>query len=239
MELRCIIIDDEAYAIARLEELVQASPGVVHVKSFDNAFDAMNYLHHEGHIDLIFSDIGMPFINGIEAAKLLKPYCDFLVFITGHRDYGEESYEVGVDGYLLKPLIKLKFIQLVQRLLNSKEKEEHKDLNRRSMLMKGNSKNNYLNVHHDEIIYVKAMSNYVKVITEEGLQTTHLTLTEMERKLEHVPQFLRIHRSVIISFNYVKEIEGFNIILKNKEKFTVGRSYKKLFEDFLKKRIAG
>ena len=87
MEMKCIIIDDEHHTITHIAELITITPGVTHEKSFDNAFDALTYLHDLKHVDIVFLDIEMPQINGIEAAKLLWSYCDFLVLITAHTGY--------------------------------------------------------------------------------------------------------------------------------------------------------
>jgi len=239
-ELKCIVIDDEPYSITQIEELISATPGVTHEQSFENAYDAMNYLHQHKHIDVILSDIGMPFINGIEGAKLLKPYCDYLIFITGHRDYAEESFEVGVDGYLLKPLRKLKFIQQIQRLIASKLpllSATRKDDN--FVLIKGGLKNNYLSLQYENVMYIKAMSNYIQVFTRDKVFTSYHTLSDMEEALKDRTEFLRINRSEILSFNHVTQIDGFRIMLHNGTKFSVTRSYKKKFEEFLNNRLPG
>ncbi|WP_316800210.1 LytTR family DNA-binding domain-containing protein [Pedobacter frigidisoli] len=239
-ELRCIVIDDEPYSITQIEDLISATPGVIHEHSFENAYDAMNYLHQHKHIDVILSDIGMPFINGIEGAKLLKPYCDYLIFITGHRDYAEESFEVGVDGYLLKPLKKLKFIQQIQRLIASKLpllSVTTKDDN--FVLIKGGLKNNYLSLQYENVMYIKAMSNYIQVFTRDKVFTSYHTLSDMEEALKDRTEFLRINRSEILSFNHVTQIDGFRIMLHNGTKFSVTRSYKKKFEEFLNNRLPG
>lgn len=238
-ELKCIVIDDEPYSITQIEELIMATPGVRHEQSFENAYDAMHYLHQNKHIDLILSDIGMPFINGIEAAQLLKPYCDFLVFITGHRDYGEQSFEVGVDGYLLKPLKKVKFIQQVQKLLAIKDHVAETVKNDKFILVKGGLKHNYVSIECDKIVYIKALSNYIQVYSENGVQTTYLSLSEMDAALKEKQEFLRINRSEIISFNYVKNIDGLQILMSDGKRFTVSRTFKKSFEEFLKRRIPG
>ncbi|TCD05862.1 response regulator transcription factor [Pedobacter frigidisoli] len=236
-ELKCIVIDDEPYSITRIEELILVTPGVTHEQSFENAYDAMNYLHNHKHIDLILSDIGMPYINGIEAAQLLKPYCDFLVFITGHRNYGEESFEVGVDGYLMKPLKRIKFIQQIQKLLAIREQAHELTRDDKFILVKGSLKNNYVTIECDKITHVKALSNYIQVFSTAGVQTTYLSLTEMDSLLRNKTSFLRINRSEIISFNYVKNIDGLQILMSDGNKFSVSRTYKSSFEDFLKKRI--
>jgi DNA-binding LytR/AlgR family response regulator len=238
-ELKCIVIDDEPYSITQIEELISITPGVTLEQSFDNAYDAMNYLHHHRHIDLILSDIGMPYINGIEAAKLLKPYCEFLIFITGHRDYGEESFEVGADGYLLKPLRKLKFIQQIQRLLATRITVPSTKKHDSFVLVKGGLKHKYLSIQYEKVMYFKAMSNYIQVFLLDKVLISYHTITDMEEAIQERSEFLRINRSEIISFNHVKQIDGFHILMHNGNKFTVTRSYKKKFEAFVKDRLPG
>ncbi|MDN3588050.1 LytTR family DNA-binding domain-containing protein [Pedobacter aquatilis] len=238
-ELRCIVIDDERYSIDRLEELIAITPGIIHDKSFENAYDAMRYLHQAQHIDLIFSDIGMPFINGIEAAKLLKPYCSYLVFITGHREYGEESFEVGADGYLMKPLQKLKFTQQIQKLIEKKKSVSATKQHDNFVLVKGGLKNNYLSLQYEKIMYIKAMSNYIQVFSKDSVNTSYHTLTDMETTLKERSEFLRINRSEIISFNHVRQLDGYQIVLTGGQKFTVSRSYRNKFETYVRNRLPG
>ncbi len=239
MELKCIVIDDEPYSLEQIEGLISATPGVTHVQSFENAYDAMNFLHIHKHIDLIISDIGMPFINGIQAAELLKPYCDYLIFITGHRDYAEESFEIGVDGYLLKPLTKLKFVRQIQRLLAIRFVKPGTKKDDSFVLVKGGLKSNYLSVQYESIMYIKAMSNYIQVFLTDRILTSYHTLTDMEKAISERTEFLRINRSEIISFNYVKQIDGNLISQNNGSKFTVSRSYKKKFDEFIRNRLPG
>lgn len=239
MELRCIVIDDEPYSRTQIEELILATPGVIHEHSFENAYDAMNYLHHNKHIDLILSDIGMPFLNGIEAAELLKPYCDFFIFITGHRNYAEESFEVGVDGYLLKPLRKLKFIQQIQRLLATKVIEPSTRKDDSFVLVKGGLKSKYLTIQYEKVMYIKSMSNYIQIFLTDKRLTSYHTLTDMAEALKERSEFLRINRSEIISFNHVKQIDGYHILLENGITFNVTRSYKDKFEEFVRHRLPG
>jgi len=237
-ELRCIVIDDEPYSVTQIEELITATPGVTHEQSFDNAYDAMTYLYQNKHIDLILSDIGMPYINGIEAARLLKPHCEFLIFITGHRDYGEESFEVGADGYLLKPLRKLKFMEQIQRLLATRMPVANKK-NDSFVLVKGGLKHKYLSIQYDKVMYIKAMSNYIQIFSVDKVLISYHTMNDMEKTIAERSEFLRISRSEIVSFNHVKQIDGHQILLDNGEKFTVTRSYRLKFEAFVNNRLPG
>ena len=238
-QLRCIVIDDEPYSIMQIEEMITSTPGIIHEQSFENAYDALKYLHDNKRVDLILSDIGMPFINGIEAAGLLKPYCDFLIFITGHRGYAEESFEIGVDGYLMKPLRKVKFIQQIQKLLASRFLDPVIRKDDSFVLVKGGLKSNYISIQYNNVLFIKAMSNYIQVFLVDKVQTSYHTLSDMEHALRGRSELLRISRSEIISFNHVKQIDGFHIVMDNGTKFSVTRSYKVKFEQFIKNRLPG
>ncbi len=239
MELKCVIIDDEQYILNQIEELISLTPGVIHEKSFDNAYDALTYSHNQKHVDIVFLDIEMPQINGIEAAKLLRPYCDFLVFVTGHVEYGAESFEIGVDGYLLKPVSEVKFIQQVQRLLETKSNEASTKNPDNFLLVKGGAKHKYLSIPLAKILYIKSMSNYIQVFLTDEEHISYHTLKHVEEAIRDRTEFLRINRSEIISFNHVKQVDGYQILMNNGKKFTVSRSYKNKFDEFLRSRLPG
>lgn len=239
MEMKCIIIDDENHSRNQIEELIAISPGVSHERSFDEAYGALSYLHQQNHIEVVFLDIEMPKINGIEAAKLLRPYCDFLIFVTGHLDYGAQSFEIGVDGYLLKPVSEVKFIRQVQRLLAIKSQQPTLKNPNNFLLIKGGSKHKYISIKFDEILYIRSMSNYVRIFQTDEQHITYHTLKHIEEALWERTEFLRINRSEIVSFNHVKQVDGYQITLNNGEKFMVSRSYKVKFDEFLRGRLPG
>ena len=236
-ELSCIVIDDEPYGIIMAEDLIEQTPGTRLQKSFDNAFDALTYLYSHGPVDVVFCDISMPFINGIEAAKLLNVHCRFLIFITAHRDYGAETYEVNADGYLLKPLMKIKFMEQVNKLLNEKEKSDKLFKDEKILLIKGSLKNTYVSVVYEEILYIKAMANYIQIYVTDGIRTTYMGLNDVERALKGNRSFLKINRSTIISTSKIDHIDGYTVFMKNSRKFTVGRTYKHPFNEFISKRV--
>lgn len=239
MELKCITIDDEDYSLTQLEELILMTPGVAHLKSFNNAYHALTYLHDQKHVDVVFLDIEMPQISGIEAAKLLRPYCNFLIFVTGHAEYGAQSFEIGVDGYLLKPVSEVKFIQQVQRLLETKSFEPSIKNPDTFLLVKGGSKHKYISIQFDKILYIRSMSNYVRIFSIDEEHITYHTMKHIEEAIHERTEFLRINRSEIISFNHVKQVDGYQILLNNGDKFMVSRSYKNKFDEFLRNRLPG
>jgi len=239
MEMKSIVIDDEDYSQNQIEELIAITPGVVHEKSFNNAYEALIYLHDQNHIDIVFLDIEMPQISGIEAAKLLRPYCDFLVFVTGHAEYGAESFEIGIDGYLLKPVSEVKFIRQIQRLLEKRSNEPSTKNPDNFLLVKGGAKHKYVSIQLDQVLYIKSMSNYVRFFSTDEEHITYHTLKHIEEAIQERTEFLRINRSEIVSFNHVKQVDGYQILLNNGDKFMVSRSYKNKFDEFLRNRLPG
>ncbi|MEH3114498.1 LytR/AlgR family response regulator transcription factor [Pedobacter terrae] len=239
MEIKCIIIDDENHTLIHIAELITLTPGITHEKSFDNAFDALTYLHIQKHVDIVFLDIEMPQIHGIEAADLLRPYCDFLVLITAHTDYGVQSFEIGADGYLLKPVSEVKFIRQVQRILEARSRKPINRNPERFLLVKGGSKHKYVSIPLDQVLYIKSLSNYIQIFLKDGQHISYHTLKHVEESLRDRTEFLRINRSEIISFNYVKQVNGYQILLHNGDKFMVSKSYKSQFDIFLRNRLPG
>jgi two-component system LytT family response regulator len=236
MELSCVVIDDEPSGITMVEDLIFQTAGTALRSSFDNAFDALNYLHAHGPVDVVFSDISMPFINGIEAAKLLDEHCKFLIFITAHRDYGPEAFEVNANDYLLKPLMKARFLALVHKLLKEKSKNEDQFKDDRFLLIKGSLKNNYLNVRSEHILYIKALANYIQIYELDEIKTTYMGLIDVERALKGNHAFLKINRSTIIAVNKIDHIDGYTVVMNDQARFTVGRQFKPVFNEFLSKR---
>ncbi|RZJ86050.1 MAG: response regulator transcription factor, partial [Chryseobacterium sp.] len=180
-ELNCIIIDDEPHALVELEELIEQVPGIRLEHSFSNARDAITYLHGSGKIDVIFSDINMPSVSGIDAANVLQSYCDFLVFVTAYRDYALEAIKAKVYGYLMKPL---RYVDFVNQVIEIRAQVEESTIEVDDFIfLKGDHKNNYFKVMCHDIIYIKGMLNYVQVITAKEKHITYSLLGDIEREL--------------------------------------------------------
>lgn len=237
MTLRCILIDDEPYALVQLEELIALIPGLSVIGSFENAFDAINYLHNNAHVDIVFCDISMPFINGLEAGKILNGYCQFLIYITAHREYGAEASELNAAGYLLKPIRKVKFIEKIEDvILKIKNTKQHIS-NEQFLYLKGSLKNNYISISYDRIMYIQSESNYISVKTIEGNHLSYMSLGQIEKHIGHRTEFVRINRSTILSMFFFDHVDGYTIYLKDKSSFTIGRSHRAPFFDFLKSKL--
>ncbi|WP_316757421.1 response regulator transcription factor [Pedobacter aquatilis] len=230
------MIDDEPAGVTMVEDIVEQTFGIRLCKSFDNAFDALIFFQTNGPVDVIFLDIDMPFINGIEAAKLLNPYCTFLIFVTAHREYGPEAFEVNADGYLLKPLMKSRFLELMDKLRRSKIEKANSQKDNRYLLVKGSLKNTYTNIWAEGILYIKAMANYIQIFLSGAVKTTQMGLNAIEKALEGNPAFLKINRSTIIAVDKISTIDGYSVIMNDQAAFTVGRKYRNAFNEFVMKK---
>jgi DNA-binding LytR/AlgR family response regulator len=199
------------------------------IETFQNALDAYNYLE-TNDVDVVFLDVEMPKMGGIELLKSLKK-SPMVVMITSHEEFALESYEYNVTDFLKKPAewsrflktiekIRKEFLDLAAQLLESSDQEH--------VFIKTDSKLVQLNL--SQVLWVEALGNYIRVHTEEDKYTVLSTMKEIEAKLPP-KDFIRVQRSFIIRVDKVKAIEDNYIIIKDKE-IHIGKSYK---EDFNKR----
>lgn len=236
MTMTCIVIDDEPHAIVELSDLIAEVPHLNLLRTFPDAKQAIAYLQEVGHVDIIFSDISMTVLNGIEAAEIISNHCHFLVYVTAYREFALEAFGAKADGYLLKPVSYLAFRQQVEDL-NSKfldiiklQKDEHQFL-----FIKGGQKSSYIKIKYSDIVYIEALLNYIMIYTTTGHEITYIGLKAMEDKLKHMDVFFRINKSIIISLNYLDRVDGNIARLSRGESYQIGDKYKSVFLDFLRR----
>ncbi|MDC1161981.1 LytTR family DNA-binding domain-containing protein [Tenacibaculum sp.] len=228
--LRCIIADDEPIARQILEGYVQEIPNLHLVASCKNAFEVMEMLEKE-KIDLLFLDINMPKLSGLSLLKTMRVKPEVII-TTAYSEYAVEGFELSVTDYLLKPFSLERFLQAVLKVKQKEEKREVKAVEEikekaKSIFVKSDKK--IVKVNFEAISHVEAYGNYVKIFTEK-MTLTSQTLTELLEKLPD--NFLRIHKSFLINFDFLKLIDGNQIVLQNELKLPIGKSYRK---DVLKK----
>lgn len=222
--LKCVIADDEPIARQILENYLKDIANLELVASCKNAFEVMEILRKQP-IDVLFLDINMPKLSGISLLKSLQEKPEVII-TTAYPEYAIEGFELSVTDYLLKPFSIERFLQAilkVQQKLQIKpvittkiEKKEH------SIFVKSDKK--LIKLNFDEIYYIEAYGNYVKIFTDEMILTAQ-TLSDFIEKLSS--NFIRVHKSYIINFTHLKLIEGNQIILQNNKKLPIGKSYKK------------
>lgn len=227
--LRCLVADDEPIARQIIEKYIQDIPYLELVFSCKNAFEVMEVLEKES-IDLLFLDINMPKFSGISLLKSLSKKPE-VVITTAYSEYAIEGFELSVADYLLKPFSFERFLQAVLKVKQKGEKVKEVVQIKESVVAEKSefifvkSDKKIVKLNFNEINYVEAYGNYIKIYTESMILTSQ-TLSEFLEKLPD--NFLRIHKSFIINFEKLKMIDGNQIILENDSKLPVGKSYRKL-----------
>ena len=228
-QIRCIAIDDEPMALEKLDAYIGKVPFLQLVALCESPFEAMPFLT-EQQVDAMFIDINMPDLNGMDFIASL-PVRPLIVFTTAYAEYAVTSYQFAAVDYLLKPFDFATF----QRAANKLYKQ---------LAIAGNVEANdddtiyvkvdyrYVNVRIADIIYVKGMSEYVRLFVGGGKPlTAYITMKQLK---EHLPShFLQVHRSYIVNMRQVREIERMRIVIDEDTRIPVGENYKKEFLDYL------
>ena len=222
MDLKAIIIDDEPLAINILKNYVEQVKELQLVSTFSNAVDASTFLQsHE--VDIIFLDIHMPILDGLEFIKTLHE-APMVVITTAHEEFALESFELEVIDYLVKPIPFPRFLKSVNRIF--KLKQHHGDRGSThehpSIFVKVDKKK-LQKIYLDEIVVVESLKVYIRIKTTTGKYIVHKTLSSFTEELP-ADQFIRIHRSFTISIDKVQVVEGNSLEIDN-TRYTIGRSY--------------
>jgi len=229
MNLKCVIIDDEQHAIDVLTDHIAEMPGLTLIKTFTSPIVALTEISPLDEIDLLFMDIDMPGLNGLELAKSIRDSAKYLIFTTAHPDYALQAFDVQSDQYLLKPISFAKFALGIDRIL---KKEASNALNtanepeQSALYIKGDHKYAFSNIAIEDILYIKALQNYIQIITKSETHTTYLTLKEIEKALEN-HSFIRVNKSNIVAKASIKKVDGNIIRLVNNEMIQIGKATKK------------
>lgn len=207
--IKAIIVDDEPLALEVLETYISQVPDVTLVKKCNNAFEANEALKQHD-IDLMFLDIQMPQLSGVEFVKTLSnpPY---VIFTTAYPDYAVEGFELNAVDYLLKPISLERFMKAVNKVsaklqAKSTDKETEKpDANDDFFFVKADKK--LVKVNFDDILYIEGLKDYVIIRLETGRVITLQTMKSLEDRLP-THKFKRIHRSFIVNIKRINAILG-------------------------------
>lgn len=242
--IKCIAIDDEPLALNQLTGYISRVPFLQLVRSCQDAFEAMQALADE-EIDLMFIDINMPDLNGLDFVRslIVKP---LVIFTTAYSEYAVEGFKVDAVDYLLKPfefqdLLKASDKARKQFEYQSKEgAESEADLlsNDRSLFVKSESK--VVRIDIADIRYVEGMSEYVRIFTDTSCKPV-VTMLSMRKIEERLPSqvFMRIHRSYIVNLQKIKEVARLRVIFDANTYIPVGDSYKEQFTEYINKMCLG
>lgn len=232
MKLNCIIIDDESLARKYLKDYVSKVPFLEFSGEFNSPLKAMEIIS-SGNIDLIFLDIEMPEITGIDFLKS-QQHIPQVILTTAYREYALDGYELNITDYLLKPFSFDRFLKavnkanLLHQTKNSQIKSKSEEYNQADfhvdyLIIHANKK--YYKVNYSDLIYMEGQKAYVTFYTgRNGKITALASLRELEEKLP-IKKFIRIHKSYIVSVDHMDSLEG-NQLSVSGEKLPVGKNYK-------------
>jgi DNA-binding LytR/AlgR family response regulator len=237
MKTRCLIIDDEPLARGLMRNHIEKLESLELVGECSDAMKAVEVLRNH-KVDLMFLDIQMPQITGIEFLKTLKNPPQVII-TTAYRDYAIEGFELDVVDYLLKPITFERFLKSVNKYFQGSGREdalqdEPSSVNPQSeahIYVKENKR--MVKVHLNDILYIEGLSEYVKIYTPAKKIVTKTSMTNMEEKLPG-NEFLRIHKSYIVSLPKIDAFTSVSIEIEGKE-LPVGRSYKEKVATVLQK----
>lgn len=247
MTLTCIIVDDEPLAVKLLESFVAKTPDLELLGSFTDSVEAINTIKQQKP-QLLFLDIQMPDLNGMELAHML-PEGTRVIFTTAFKEYAFESYEVSALDFLLKPIRYNKFIAAVEKarewfgLRGEKTQEAEQSPAPQMSTPNGNNSlflkvdGEYRQVALDKILYVSGMKDYVMFYLEGERKPliTHLTMKAVEDMLP-TNQFMRVHRSYIVALNKIRSVDRNDCIYIGDEIIRVTEAFREGFQNFLQSR---
>lgn len=235
--LRTCVVDDEPLAAQLLSKYVTETPFLTLSGSFASAQDAVKSVV-SGDIDLVFLDINMPQLNGLEFARIIPDSCR-IVFTTAYEKYAIEGFRVNALDYLLKPISYEEFLTAAKKALNSFAVAETKTGNneKRSIIVK--SEYRLMQIQLRDILYLEGLKDYVKICLDDGSKSI-MTLMNMRTLEQELPNdmFMRVHRSYIVNTSKIRVIERNRIIFGNVQ-IPISESYKKEFSEYVSSRLVG
>lgn len=219
--MNCVIVDDDELSRSVLEDLINDMDGYSLVASCESGVDAFKILQEEP-VDLLFLDIEMPKMDGMELIKNLNPLPQ-VIFITSHPEYAAESYEHDVTDFIEKPLTHGRFLKAINKA-EQRFKVEKANISSEgeSIFIKADSR--LVRINLKDICYIEALGNYMKIYTQEGRFTILSTMKEIAEKLSG-NDFVRVHRSYLVRLDKIESIEDHYIKMGAKH-ISIGKAYK-------------
>jgi len=232
MKIRCLVIDDEPLALQVIQIHISKIPGMEVFAIFQNPIDAFDVIK-SNKIDLIFLDIEMPLLSGIDFLKTLQNPPK-VIFTTAYRNYAMESYDLDVVDYLLKPISFIRFLKAVNKYKSSvniaiPESAIKEEVANDHLYVNTNRK--FMKLNFKDVLYIESLKDYVKIYLNDKSVITKDSIRNFIKKLPK--EFLRIHRSFIVNTNKITAFTKVDVEIGERE-IPIGASYKEDVIGFLK-----
>ena len=229
-KLKCLTIDDEPLALELLEDSIKQIPYLELIGSGNNAFEATEKLHEEA-IDLLFLDIQMPGISGIQFLKSLQGQLPKVIFVTAYEQYAIEGFNLDVVDYLLKPVAFERFLKATNKAYDLFKNSQVSTSETSPNHFFVNANYSLVKIKYEEITHIEGLKDYVKIYVTSAHWPviTRMTLKGIEQKLPQ-GKFMRVHKSFIVSIDKVQSVRNLKITI-GEVHVPIGEQYN---DDFLK-----
>jgi len=229
--MNCIVIDDDKVSRLLIEKYINKTDFLEFKGAYTNAVEALNTMQSENDIDLIFLDIEMPEMSGVEFIKTLTNLPQIIV-ISAKDKYALEAIEYDVSDYLLKPISFSRFVKAVEKVY-AKFKDVKEEITGKDGIFIKSSSSSLVRLKYEDILWIEALENYVIINTYTNKYTIHFTMKAIINKLP-LKMFSRVHRSYIVNLTRIEMIEDNAIVMKVEDEIKsipIAKSYK---EDLMK-----
>ena len=228
--IKCLVVDDEPLALDILVDYIEKIPSLELVRATTSAFEALT-LAQENKVDLIFLDVQMPELTGIQFLKILKGKCD-VILTTAYPEYALDGYDLDVTDYLLKPIAFDRFYKAVQKVSNNKSAAgnsaaETVYVQNAPDFIFVKTEHKIQKIYLDDILYIEGLKDYISIFTPSERVITLQNMKKMEEVLPF-KRFVRVHKSYIVSLDKIESIERSRIQIKDKT-IPVGDTYRDNF----------
>lgn len=235
--MKCVVIDDEPFALDLIKDYIQRTPFLELTQFFSNPFKALDFISRQ-KADLIFLDINMPELSGIQLIKALQTP-PMVIFTTAYPEFAAESYEYNAVDYLVKPVKYERFLKAVSKasglIGSTKQIQQAESVSTQEQANEPlyiKSGNQLVKLWPDEILYIEAAGNYMCFQTRTRKVMSLLTMKDVLEILSN-EEFMRIHKSYIVSLKHIEAIERHDVVVAGKQ-IPIGITYRELFLDKVK-----
>ncbi len=209
MKMKCIAVDDDLMARKALERLCEKNRSLELLVTFDNGKAALDFLTNTSGVDLLFLDIEMPILSGIEVLEKLA-VVPMVIFTTSRTDYAYEAFEFNAVDYLRKPISAPRFDQAVDKALTLLQKRQVFQAESNEIYVREDGR--YIRVPCDDILFFENVGDYIRVKTAKSQYIIHGTLKSIDEKLNDA-RFLKVHRTYIVNLSKIKDIEENSLVI--------------------------
>jgi two-component system, LytTR family, response regulator len=237
-KIKCLVIDDENAAITVLRHFISRVPYLEYLGGYLSPIEGLQAAK-EQQVDILFVDVQMPDINGLDLVKNIDRRCQ-VILTTAYSQYALDGFDLDVTDYLLKPIPFARFLKAVEKAksqlsLQGPVRPTASKIHDDFLLVKGDVKGKFFKIEYRDIDYIEGRKNYAAIVCGDQKIVSLLNIKDLEERLP-AGQFIRVHKSFIVSMAKISSIEGNSILLKDSphNNIIIGETYKAAFFEIMK-----